>query len=153
MNWILSNWVERRAAKDKHLKNAANVWTAAQSAVAEACASLAKYYPHVAEVTWSRQNTTAVIITITQQRHTPSLENPPSTEVLLLTFDVAKLHIRVTRNDQTKEFPICADSDHAFIASAGVELLLDEFSRLILEEAFFGESIPKKSSRKIRLVR
>jgi len=154
MSWILSNWVERRAAKDKNLRNAANVWTAVLAAIAEVCESLAKYYPHIAKVTWSRQNSAAVIITITQRGCSPAeSDDEPRTEVLWLTFDAAKLHIRVARNDQSKEFPICADSDHAFIALAGTELPLDEFSRLVLEEAFFSEPLPKNSAGKIRLIR
>jgi hypothetical protein len=41
--------------------------------------------------------------------------------------------------DQNKvqEFPIAADSDHAFVVMQDNELFWDEFSRLALEEAFF----------------
>lgn len=149
MSWIFSNWVEQRAARDRHLRNTAEIWRQVQSCIAEACDSLDKYYPDVATLRQTKQNDNIVLIAITRTASSSvphgeglrsrliSLEFNPDKGALALTVDGMVTH----------EFTIDADSDHAFVTLHGQELLLDEFSRLVLEEAFFSPPTPKALSR------
>lgn len=155
MNWIVSNWVERRAATEQNLRNAADVWKRAQGVLAETCDSLARYYAGIASITRSQQNSDLITITITRGKgYTPPNEHAYGTDVVSIKFYSEHPNIIVTINGlETQEFSIAADSDHAFIELQGNELVLDEFSRLVLEKAFFCKEEPVPSSPRLRLVR
>ena len=68
MSWIQNNWVERRAAKERYLRNAADVWRKAQAAIAEACDSLREHYAEVASVRRIKEKDDTVFITIVRRR-------------------------------------------------------------------------------------
>lgn len=145
MSWIVSNWVERRAARERHLRNASELWRSAQASIAGACDSLHEYYADVATVRQTKQNDNAILIAITQ---TPPLAKGQvlKTNLVSIEFEPEKAAISVAVDGmRTQEFPIDADPDHAFITRRGHEVLLDEFSRLALEEAFFSPPAPKQS--------
>ena len=139
MSLLLSNWVERRAAKERNLRNAVDLWKKAQEAIAEACHSLNHYYSDVATLRRIRQDNNLVLFTITRG---PSSFihacDTPGTEVVALEFESEKPGITLTvAHRRVREFLIEADCDHAFITLQGRELSLDEFSRLALEDTFF----------------
>lgn len=138
MSWMLNNWVERRAAKERYLRNAADVWRRAQATIAEACDSLREHYAEVASVRRIKENDDTVFITIARSRRS-ALEAYETVNVISIQFKPDGPGIAVKRGrSATLEFPIEADAEHAFITWEGRELLLDEFSRLVLEEAFFS---------------
>jgi hypothetical protein len=156
MSWILSNWVERRAAREQHLRNAADVWKKAQGAVAEACDSLERHYPNVATLRRTDLKEHLLVVTITRTPSGSRKGEVARTRVVEITFEAHKPQITITEDDnKTLEFPIEADSDHAFITLQGRELLPDEFSRFALEAAFFTplEATPAHSGRMLRILR
>jgi hypothetical protein len=147
--------VERRAAKEQNLRNAAEVWKKARGALAATCDSLSKHYSPIARVKHSQSNRNLITITITRS-HLSARRNQQAyrTSVVSIEFQPEQPTIIVTIDGvKTQEFPIAADSDHAFIALHGSELIPDEFSRLALEEVFFSQTEPAESSQKLRLVR
>jgi hypothetical protein len=155
MGWILSNWVERRAAREQNLKNAVDVWKKAQGAVAEACESLKQHYGDLASIRRTKQNGHSVIITITR-RLPPEMQRGETLtpRVVAMKFESDTRKITVTVDHETeREYPIEADPDHAFLSLKGRELLLDEFSRLALEDVFFSQPEPALSPRRLRIVR
>jgi hypothetical protein len=139
MSLILSNWVERRAAKERNLRNAIDLWKKAQEAISEACRSLNHHYSDVAALRRIKQDDNLILLTIT--RVPSSLIHgcdPPGTEVVAVEFEGDRPGITVTvAHRRVREFLIEADCDHAFITLQGRELPLDEFSRLALEDTFF----------------
>src|SRR5215472_18451981 len=63
MSLLLSNWVERRAAKERHLRNAIDLWKKAQEVIAEACQSLNHHYADVATLQRIKQDSNLVLLT------------------------------------------------------------------------------------------
>ena len=142
---MVSNWVERRAAKERHLRNAIDLWNKVQATIAEVCHSLQTHFADVATV---RRGGQGNALTIAIARASPSLETGEifTTTLVSIEFKRDEPAITVSVDDMlTQEFPIDADSDHAFITLRGHELLLDEFSRLALEEVFFNPPTPQPS--------
>jgi len=139
MSLLLSNWVERRAAKERNLKNAIDLWKKAQEAIAEACHSLNHHYPDVAILRRIKQDNNLVLLTITRPSSSAFRAcEMPGTEVLAVEFEAETPGITVTvAHRRVREFLIEADCDHAFVTMQGRELPLDEFSRLTLEDTFF----------------
>jgi hypothetical protein len=136
MSCMLNSWVERRAAKERYLRNAADVWRRAQAAIAEACDRLREHYSEVASVRRIKKNDDTVVITIARSRRSALVEYE-TVDVISIQFKPDAAGIAVKRGrSATLEFPIGADADDAFITWDGRELLLDEFSRLALEQAF-----------------
>jgi len=143
-----SNWVERRAARDRHLRNASELWRSAQASIEEACDTLHQYYADVATVRRTRRNDNAVLLAVTQAAKSSIAKGEVlRTNLVSIEFkpEIAAISIDVN-GTVTQEFPIDADPDHAFITLGGHEVLLDEFSRLALEEVFFNPSTPKQLS-------
>lgn len=139
MSLLLSNWVERRAAKERNLRNATDLWKKAQNAIAEACHSLNYHYSDVAILRRIKQDDNLVLLTITR---IPSSVihacDASGTEVVAVEFEAEKPGITVTvAHRRVRDFLIEADCDHAFITIQGRELPLDEFTRLALEDTFF----------------
>ena len=155
MSWILSNWVERRAARERNLKNAFDLWKKAQAAVGEACESLKEHYADAATIQRIKQNHDLLTITITRPPSSEmQVEETPRTTLVAIAFQADERSITVTVDQgMAQEFLIDADSDHAFISLQGRELVLDEFSRIVLEEAFFTRSESLSAYRRLRLVR
>ena len=151
MGWIVSNWVQRRAAREQNLRNAADAWRKAQAAIAEACDSFRQHYSDLGAISQAQQSSD--VLTITIERGSTRTGDSTVTTLVSFEFRAGKPSIVVTV-DQNKiqEFPIAADSDHAFLVMQGNELAWDEFSRLALEEAFFP-SAPVRSSRKLSIVK
>lgn len=151
MGWLVSNWVQRRAATEQNLRNAADAWRKAQAAVVEASDSFRQHYSELGAVSQAQPSTDVLMITI--ERGSISTGDRTDTTVVSFQFCSAKPSIVVTV-DQTKiqEFWIAADSNHAFLVMQGNELAWDEFSRLALEEAFFP-SAPVRSTRKLSIVK
>ena len=151
MGWIVSNWVQRRAATEQNLRNAADAWRKAQAAIAEACDSFRQHYSALGAISQAQQSSD--VLTITIERGSTRTGDRTVTTVVSFEFRAGKPSIVVTV-DQNKiqEFMIAADSDHAFLVMQGNELVWDEFSRLALEEAFFP-SAPARSSRKLSIVK
>jgi hypothetical protein len=118
----------------------------------EACDSLREYYADIATVTRTQQNGNVVRILIARNpTTTPKGEKTSRTTLVSIEFQTGKPSIVVTLDrGKVLEFPIEADSDHAFLTLREDEILLDEFSRLALEDAFFGQE--ETSARKLRLV-
>jgi hypothetical protein len=138
MSLLLSNWVERRAAKERNLRNALDLWKKAQEAITEACRSLNRYYSDVATLRRIKQDNNLVLLTITRAPSVFHESDTPGTEIVAIEFEAEKPGITVTiAHRRVREFLIEADCDHAFITLQGRELLLDEFSRLALEDTFF----------------
>ena len=148
MNWMLSNWVERRASKEQHLRSAAGVWRNAMAAILQATGSLRRHYSDVATVEITEHNRDHVIIEITPRSCrgitrrdrggavTIDLQFLPEAPQIIVGFDRGRI----------QRFVIEADCDHAYVAFQGKELLLDEFSRLVLEETFFNLAAPESIS-------
>ena len=139
MSLLLSNWVERRAAKERNLRNALDLLKKAQAAIAEACHSLSHHYSEVASLQRIKQDNNLVLLTITRVPSSVFYAcDTPGTEVIAIEFEAEKPSITVTvAHRRIREFLIEADCDHAFITLQGRELPLDEFSRLALEDTFF----------------
>jgi hypothetical protein len=153
MSWILNNWVERRAAKERNLGNQAELWNKVQASLAEACDSLKKYYSHVACIRQTNQNG-KILLTITRSPLHLNHAERLSSAVVQIEFDDTKHQILViVDHKKSRSFLIEADSDHTFITFHQRELLLDEFSQLALEEAFFTTSQAKRCDRTLRLVK
>ncbi len=151
MSWIVRNWVERRAAKEQHLRNAGEVWKKAQAAIMEACDSLNEHYTRVAKIQRTQVNDRIVIKVMHQASGQPGSE--PDATILSIEFDRDKRVITVMSEDNLlHEFGIQADSDHAFVTLKGIELLFDEFSRLALEQVFFTTTQAITHRHKLRLV-
>jgi hypothetical protein len=155
MSWILSNWVERRAARERNLKNAFDLWKKVQAAVGDACESLKEHYPDVATIQRTKQNGDLLTITITRPpKSEMQADETPRATVVTTAFQSDERSITVTvDHGMAREFLIEADSDHAFISLQGRELLLDEFSRIVLEEAFFTRPESPSAYKRLRLVR
>jgi hypothetical protein len=147
---MLTNWVERRASREQHLANAAEVWRKAQAAVAHACDSLRRYYSAVATIRIMKQSTDELVIAISRSisSGTTEAERAPAGTCLVSLKFVAKSPQIVVTNDRGRHerFPIEADCDHAYLSFQGRELLYDEFSRVVLEDSFFSPSgvVPAK---------
>lgn len=139
MSLLLSNWVERRAAKERNLRNAIDLWKKAQEAIAEACHSLNHHYAGVATLRRIKQDNNLVLLTITRVASLITHASEISgTELVAVEFEAEIPGITVTAaHRRVREFQIEADCDHAFITLQGRELPLDEFSRLTLEDIFF----------------
>jgi len=147
MNWLVSNWVERRAARDRHLRKTSELWRNAQLSIEEACATLHQHYADVATVRRTKQNENLVVIAVTQvAKSSTAKTQAPRTNLISIEFKPETPAVFVALNGLlTQEFPIDADPDHVFITLDGHEVLLDEFSRLALEEAFFNPPVVKQS--------
>jgi hypothetical protein len=152
MNWIVSNWVDRRAARERHLKNAAEVWRKAQGALADACASLNQHYADIGRIERTSQGAHLVIVTIRPATSDPNRDEMTMTKVLRIRFDPDKPKIAVIEDRKRQDFPIDADCDHAFVTLEGRELLLDEFSRHALETTFFSFSKPRQVHTTLTIV-
>jgi hypothetical protein len=112
---MLNSWVERRAAKERYLRNAADVWRRAQAAIAEACDRLREHYSEVASVRRINKNDDTVVITIARSRRSALVEYE-TVDVISIQFKPDAAGIAVKRGrSATLEFPIGADADDAFI--------------------------------------
>jgi hypothetical protein len=143
MTWMLTNWVERRASREQHLANAAEVWRKAQAAVAHASDSLRRHYSAVATIRIIKQSTDELVLAISRSTSPGSTEGGPElgTCCISLKFFPKSPQIVLTSNRGRQErFPIQADCDHAYLSLQGRELLYDEFSRVVLEDSFFSLS-------------
>ena len=143
MTWMLTNWVERRASREQHLANAAEVWRKAQTAVAHASDSLRRHYSAVATIRIVKQSTDELVLAVSRSASPGSTERGPEVGSCLISlkFFPKGPQIMLTSNRGRQErFPIEADCDHAYLSLQGRELLYDEFSRLVLEDSFFSLS-------------
>jgi len=143
MTWMLTNWVERRASREQHLANAAEVWRKAQAAVSHASDSLRRYYSAVATIRVIKQSADELVIAISRSSSGGTTERAAGASdcLICLNFSSKNPQINVTSNRGRHErFPIEADCDHAYLSSQGRELLYDEFSRVVLEDSFFSLS-------------
>ena len=153
MNWPMKNWVERRAAREQNLRNAGGVWKRAQAAVMEACDSLGEHYATIAKIERTKQDGRVVIRIIPASLSGQRPQTELTTKVVSIEFDPGRPAIVVTIDDMLfQEFPIQADSDHAFITLNSSELLLDEFSRLALEKTFFTTAEVATYCHRLRLI-
>src|SRR5215467_11846329 len=118
MGWIVSNWVQRRAAAEQNLRNVADAWRKAQVAIAEACDSFRQHYSELGAISQAQQSSDVLMITIERGSTRPG--DRAVTTVVSFEFRAAKPSIVVTV-DQNKmqEFMIAADSDHAFLVMQG----------------------------------
>lgn len=120
------------------------LWKDVLDAIAETCGSLRKHYSEVATIRSANQDGDHVHLTITRRPASGPLtsENIATTE-LSIEFQAQKPAVAVQRDGgKVQEFPIEADIDDAFVTLQGRELLLDEFSRLVLEDPFFSSRNP-----------
>ena len=141
MTWMLSNWVERRASQEDHLKNAIEVWMKAQGAILQATESLRKYYGDIASIRFIDKSINRMVLEITPSGgRAPDRKSAEAKATVLLLEFVPEVPQIMVSSDRGKlqRFPIEADCDHAFINLRGREILFDEFSRCVLEEAFFN---------------
>ena len=151
MTWMLSNWVERRASQEDHLKNAIEVWLKAQGAILQATESLRKHYGDVASIRFIDKSMNRMALEITSSRESAPARKTGEmkTTVLLLEFVPEAPQIVVSSDrGRLQRFPIEADCDHAFINLCGREILFDEFSKCVLEEAFFNPARAGSVDRK-----
>src|SRR5262249_39708183 len=136
MGWVVSNWVQRRAATEQNLRNAADIWKKVQATIAEACDSFRQHYPALGKISQTQPQTDVLLITI--ERGSVRTADCTIKSVVSIEFLAGRPSIVVTLDQgKIQEFPISADSDHAFLVIRGNELVWDEFSRLALEEVFF----------------
>jgi hypothetical protein len=153
MGWLLSNWVERRAAREQNLRSASEVWKKVQSALAATCDSLKKYYSGVATIQRTHLSNDVLAITVAR-KIPPGGETASATNVIVVEFQAQTPSIVATVDgDSIQEFAIKADSDHTFLTFEENEIVLDEFSQLVLEEVFFRPSVYAQRSPKLKLVK
>lgn len=147
MNWMLSNWVERRASREQHLRAAADVWRNALAAILQAIGSLRRHYSDVATVEITEHNRDHVMIEILPRscRGLAAHDRGGAVVIDLQFLSEAPQIIVGMDRGRIQRFAIEADCDHAYLAFQGRELLLDEFSRIVLEDTFFSLGAPSVS--------
>jgi hypothetical protein len=137
----MSNWVERRAIREQHLRNASTVWQDAKSAIDECCISFRERFPGIARVINQEQNGHRILIEVrfTFEPNTPR-------QISIKFSDEPEKQITVTVDGGGAViFPIDADEHHAYIACEDKEISADEFTQMALEEALFKPPSSKSS--------
>lgn len=144
---MLSNWVERRAARERNLKNASEVWGKACESITEACNSLRRLYPDLGHIraTMHGRNMLRIVV-----RSDETLD-----EMLVsVEFRTGDLKIVATAgSERILEFVVDADCDHGFVAFKEREILFDELSQLIMEDVVFMRQQPPGSLHEFQLMR
>lgn len=134
----MSNWVQKRAFRDRYLRDSITLWQEVRSAVDECCNSFREHYIGVARVTNQEQNGHRVLVTI---RPTYEPNNPRQVSI---KFDSEEKQITATVDGGRADvFPIDADENHAFLTHQNKEINADEFTQIVLEDALF--SSPSKT--------
>jgi hypothetical protein len=137
----MDNWVERRALREQHIRNSAEVWQSARTAIDNCCNSFKLHFTDIANVTSQPQNGHRIVVGI----HFPSTGWGRNVSIEFGNDNKGAPRINVTVDDQAaKLFPIMANEEHAYISFGGKEVSFDEFSRLTLEEAFFKPRQPER---------
>lgn len=137
----MDNWVERRALREQHIRNADEVWQSARTAIDNCCNSFRQHFAGFARVTNQPQNGHRIVVGI----HFPITGRGRNVSIGFGNDDKGIPIINVTVDDQAvRLFPIMADENHAYISFQGKEISGDEFSRLALEEALFKQLQPEK---------
>jgi len=137
---MADNWIERRAAREKNLEGAIEVWQRAVTAIDNACNSYKANYSDLGSTELLQENGHRIIVAV---KHASGGKRRHAS----IIFDDAKPHISVAIDEgSAKHFRIEADETHCFIKSpAGKEISADEFSQIALEDVLFKR--PSASSR------
>jgi hypothetical protein len=134
---MADNWVERRAAREKHLGGASEVWQQALTAIDDSCNSFKSHYSDIGSPELTQQNGHRIIVAL-------KFTTGGKRRFASIFFDESKPQISVAVDDgAAKNFKIEADDSHCFIKSpTGQEISADEFSRLALEDVLFKGPVP-----------
>jgi hypothetical protein len=134
------NWVERRWTIEQNLsKGAAEVWNSVSTALDNACQTLKQHYSEFADITYSPQNGHRVVITVNRKRipaHIQAFDQRIDIQIIYERTE-NRISVIVGYNKSPKHFPIQSDETHAFLFHSGKEISPDDFSKLVLEDAFF----------------
>jgi hypothetical protein len=136
------NWIERKAASEKHLANyAIDTWDAAMTAIDNCLKSFKEHYGQLATVSQEIENGHRLTLTI--KFGEPSL--PLRKVVIAFNEDKQEIVVIVDGN-LPAWYAIKSDENHAFIVWRDKEISADGFSELALRAALFVPPIPKKPS-------
>lgn len=131
----MTNWVERRALREEHLRNASFLWQSVKSAIDECCNSYRENFSGLAQVQNQEQNGHRMLIIVRR------ISGGNSRQISVAFSDQDKL-IRVTVDGQRAEAsPIDADELHSFIKRDEKEITPEEFTQVVLEEHLFDEGL------------
>jgi hypothetical protein len=135
------NWIERRALREEHLRNASTVWQAVKSSIDECCNSFRQKFIGVARLSNKEQNGHRIFIEV---RPTYEPNNPRQISIKFEDDEEKQITVTVG-GGRAMIFSIDADDSHAFIKYGNEEISADEFTRHALEEALFESPSPRHS--------
>lgn len=143
----MTNWIDRRAARDRNRGRAPELWQQAITAIQDACHSFAKEYPESALVETVPQNGHRLFVVIKFGRRADGSTNaqPQFERNVAIQFNNGdKPFVSVTVDDGTAvSYPIEADEGNCYITLRGKRLTPDEFSESVLENPLFRDLKPK----------
>lgn len=132
-----TNWVERRALRQKNLiEQSDKVWEDARMAIIEACSNFKTFFSELGDVECTPKNGKQLMVEvrIKEEKRRVRIER-------LWDYKIA-----VTVDDKpTVDCAISSDETHAYILHGQNEINPDEFSKLILEKPFFDPPKPWKA--------
>ncbi len=141
------NWIERRALREKILRDHANdVWQDARSAVQNCCESFRTHYGvSIAKLEDKLENGLRIRLSLTFQVVEASFQSEVK-RIILVAFDASVPCIFVTADDKpARQFRIDADENEAFITEGDNQrITTDEFSKKALETSLFTKPNPPK---------
>lgn len=128
----MDNWVERRARREKNLKDTPAAWEAVRTAIDNCCNSYRANFSSIAEVSNQPENGHRILITVR------FVVMPAIPRRISIEFARRENKIRATIDDgAAKVFDIDADTERPFISFRSKEISPDELTREVLEKALF----------------
>jgi len=145
------NWVEKRWTIEQNLiKGAPEVWQAVVTAIDNACQTLKQHYSDVSDITCKPQNGHRVLVSVNRKQIPAHLSVYDERIDIQIIYERAESRIAVIvgYNKTPKHFPSRSDETHAFLIhdiNARAEISPDDFSQLVLQDAFFTVRETKSS--------
>jgi hypothetical protein len=130
------NFVERRAVREAILKqHADDVWQDVRGTIQDCCNSFRQHFSKDLEDKLEN----GLRLRLTRTFRPRDVSPPEETRRILIAFNKSIPCIEVTVDDHTtKQFPIDADGQHAFITDRGKqEITPDEFAERALNSPLF----------------
>jgi hypothetical protein len=140
------NWVERRAARERHLRDSGSVWVDVYTAIVSAVESFNQHY---------RTDQSKVELGDTEKNsHIQVLIPPASGAVVRIDVNLAerKIQARYSNGRDTQNFQIDADHESPYVKCRDTRCTPDEVSRLILEPLFFPSTVSRTGAQPGRLL-
>jgi hypothetical protein len=134
------NWVEKRWLIEQNLVNGSvEVWNSVSTALDNACQTLKQHYSESSDITYEPQNGHRIVIKVNRKRVPVGIQSyDPRVDIQIIYERIEnRISVIVGHNKSPKHFPIQSDETHAFLSHGGKEISPDEFSKLVLEDAFF----------------